>query len=44
MASGREFHIAGAQWKKDRLTTAALTTEGRFRVMAVDERVLYVFG
>ena len=43
MVRGREFHNAGAEWKKDRLATAALTTEGRFRVTVVDERVLYAF-
>jgi len=39
-AGGREFHMAGAEWKKDRLTMAALTTEGRFKVMVLLERVL----
>ena len=29
--------------KKDLLAMAALTTDGRFKVMVVDERVLYAF-
>ena len=43
MAQGRAFHMAGAEWEKDHLMTAALTTEGRLRVMVLDEWVLYAF-
>jgi hypothetical protein len=43
MVRGREFHNVGAEWKKDRLAIAALTTEGRFRETVVDEQVLYAF-
>lgn len=43
MNGGKEFHKAGAEWKKERFATAALTTVGRLRLTSMDERVLYVF-
>ena len=31
----------GAEWKKEHFAIAALTAVGRFRVISMDERVLY---
>ena len=39
---GKEFHKAGAEWKKEHFAIAALTAVGRLRLTSRDERVLYV--